>query len=115
MLTTPHRETLPCYETFTFASGIILSVVLYGCETWSLALREEHILRVSEDRVLRRILGPMRDEVTGSGVKYIMRSLMICTVHQYYSCDQAKKNEMGGARSTYGREERCIQDFDGET
>jgi hypothetical protein len=44
---------------------IILPVVLYGCETWSLTLREEHRLRVFENRVLRRILGPKRDEVTG--------------------------------------------------
>jgi hypothetical protein len=40
-------------------------VVLYGCETWSLTLREEHRLRVFENRVLRRIFGPKRDEVTG--------------------------------------------------
>jgi hypothetical protein len=43
---------------------IILPVVLYGCETWSLTLREEHGLRVFENRVLRRIFGPKRDEVT---------------------------------------------------
>jgi len=42
-----------------------LSVVLYGCETWSLTLREERRLRVFENRVLRRVLGPKRDEVTG--------------------------------------------------
>jgi hypothetical protein len=42
-----------------------LPVVLYGCETWSLILREERRLRVFENRVLRRILGPKRDEVTG--------------------------------------------------
>jgi len=40
-------------------------VVLYGCETWSLTLREERWLRVFENRVLRRVLGRMRDEVTG--------------------------------------------------
>jgi hypothetical protein len=40
-------------------------VVLYGCEAWSLALREEHKLRVFENRVLRRIFGQKRDEVTG--------------------------------------------------
>jgi hypothetical protein len=40
-------------------------VVLYGCETLSLALREEHRLRVFENRVLRKIFGPKRDEVTG--------------------------------------------------
>jgi hypothetical protein len=45
---------------------IILPVVLYGCETWSLTLREEHRLRVFENRVLRRIFGPKRDEVTGT-------------------------------------------------
>jgi hypothetical protein len=44
---------------------IILPVVLYGCETWSLTLREEHRLGVFENRVLRRIFGPKRDEVTG--------------------------------------------------
>ena len=44
---------------------IILPVVLYGCETWSLTLREERRLRVFEYRVLRRIFGPRRDEVTG--------------------------------------------------
>jgi hypothetical protein len=42
-----------------------LPVVLYGCETWSLTLREERGLRVFENRVLRRIFGPERDEVTG--------------------------------------------------
>jgi hypothetical protein len=44
---------------------IILPVVLCGCETWSLTLREEHRLRVFENRVLRRIFGPKRDDVTG--------------------------------------------------
>ena len=43
---------------------IILPVVLYGCETWSLILREERMLRVFENRVLRRVFGPKRDEVT---------------------------------------------------
>ena len=44
---------------------IILPVVLYGCETWSLTLRDEHRLRVFENRVLRRIFGPRNDEATG--------------------------------------------------
>jgi hypothetical protein len=44
---------------------IILPVVLYGCETWSLTLREEHRLKVFENRVLRKIFGSKRDEVTG--------------------------------------------------
>jgi hypothetical protein len=44
---------------------IILPVVLYGCDTWSLTLREEHRLRVFENRVLRMIFGPKRNEVMG--------------------------------------------------
>jgi len=44
---------------------IILPVVLYGCETWSLTLREERNLRVFENMVLRRIFGPRRDKVSG--------------------------------------------------
>ena len=44
---------------------IILSVVLYGCETWSLILRDERRLRVFGNKVLRRIFGPKRDKVTG--------------------------------------------------
>jgi len=43
---------------------VILPVLLYGCKTWSLTLREELRLRVFENRVLRRIFGPTRDEVT---------------------------------------------------
>jgi hypothetical protein len=45
--------------------SIILPAVLYGCKTWSLTLREEHRLRVFENRVLRGIFGPKRDEVMG--------------------------------------------------
>jgi hypothetical protein len=41
----------------------MLPVVLYGCETWYLTLREEHTLRVLEDRKLRRMFGPKREEV----------------------------------------------------
>ena len=45
--------------------SIILPIILYGCETRSLTLREKRRLRVFENRVLRRIFGPKRDEVTG--------------------------------------------------
>jgi hypothetical protein len=75
---------------------IILPVVLYGCETWSLTLREEHRLRVFENRVLRRIFGPKRDEVTAG-----------------YS-DQVKEDEMGRACSDNGGEEECIEDIGGK-
>jgi hypothetical protein len=50
-------------------------VILYGCETWSLTLREEHRLRVFENRVLGRIFGPKRDEVTGEWRKFHIEEL----------------------------------------
>jgi hypothetical protein len=50
-------------------STIILPVILYECATWSLTLREEHRLRMFENRVLRRIFGPKRDEVIGGWKK----------------------------------------------
>jgi hypothetical protein len=59
---------------------IILPVALYGCETWSLALREEHRLSVFENRVLRVIFGPKRDEVTGE-----WRKLNNEELHNLYS------------------------------
>jgi hypothetical protein len=57
-----------------------LPVVLYGCETWYLTLRDEHELRVFENRVLRRIFGPKRDEVTGEWRKMHNKEL-----HDFYS------------------------------
>jgi hypothetical protein len=59
---------------------VILPVVQYGCETWSLTLREEHRLRVFENKVLRRIFGPKRDEVTGD-----WRKLHNEELHNLYS------------------------------
>jgi hypothetical protein len=53
------------YKIFVAEQERILPVVLYGCETLSLTLREEHRSRVFENRVLRRIFGPKRDEVAG--------------------------------------------------
>ena len=58
---------------------IILPVVLYGCETWSLTLREERKLRVFENMVLTRIFEPRWDEVTGEWRR--LHSEMICTPH----------------------------------
>jgi hypothetical protein len=60
--------------------AIILPVVLCGCETWSLTLREEHRLRLFENRVLRRIFGPKRDEITGEWRKLHNKEL-----HNLYS------------------------------
>jgi hypothetical protein len=59
---------------------IILPVVLYGCETWSLTLRKEHRLRVFENRVLRRIFGPKRNEMTEG-----LRKLHNEELHNLYS------------------------------
>jgi hypothetical protein len=60
---------------FRIFKTIILPVVLYGCETWSLILREEHRLRVFQNRVLRRIFGTKRDEVTGEWRKLLNEEL----------------------------------------
>jgi hypothetical protein len=59
---------------------IILPVDLYGCETWSLTLRDERRLRVFENRVLRKVFGPIRDEVTGEWRKLHDEELNIIRV-----------------------------------
>jgi hypothetical protein len=61
---------------------IILPVVLYGCASWSLTLREERRLKLFENTVLRRIFGPKRDEVRENGEDNITRSFMLCTPRQ---------------------------------
>ena len=65
---------------FIQVSLIILPVVLYGCETWSLTLREECRLRVLENKILRRIFGPKRDE-NGEWKGFTMRNFIVCIVH----------------------------------
>ena len=72
---------------------IILPVVLYGCETWALTLREERRLRVSENRVLRRKFGDKRYEVTGEW--RILHNEELCALYS------SPKTEMGGSCSTY--------------
>jgi hypothetical protein len=59
---------------------IILPVVLYWCETWSLTPKEEHRLRVFENRILRGIFGPQREEVTGG-----WRRLHNEGLHKFYA------------------------------
>jgi hypothetical protein len=81
---------------------------LYGYETWSLTLREEHRLSVLENRVLRRIFGPKRDEVTGE-----WRKLHSEELHKLYSSPNSvrqisKKNEVSEARGTNGRGEKRV-------
>ena len=83
---------------------IIWPVVLCGCEIWSLTLREERRLRVFENRVLRRVFGPKRDEVTGE----LRKS------HDHNDLYSPKMVwVMGGACSRYGGEERHMQGFVG--
>ncbi|KAJ4439479.1 hypothetical protein ANN_07603 [Periplaneta americana] len=66
---------------------VILPVVLYGCETWTLTLREEHRLRMFENKVLRKILGAKRDEVTGE-----WRKLHNTELHALYSSPDIIRN-----------------------
>jgi hypothetical protein len=61
---------------------IIFPVVLYGCETWSLILREERRLRMSENRRPRRIFWPKRDEVIGEWGELHNKEINICNTHQ---------------------------------
>jgi vacuolar-type H+-ATPase subunit D/Vma8 len=63
------------YET------VILPVVLYGCESWYLTLREEHRLRVFENRVLRNIFGPKREEDGSWREKCVMMNFTVCILH----------------------------------
>ena len=93
----------------------ILTVVLYGCETWSLTLTEQRRLWLFENRVLRRIFGPKRDEVTREWRKLHNEELNDLYCSPYFSGDEIAKNEMGGAFSTRGRKDKCIQGFGRET
>jgi hypothetical protein len=96
------KTTIRIYKT------IILPVVLYGCETWSLTLREEHGLRVFENRVLR-IFGPKRDEVTGGWRKLYNEEL-----HNLYSSPsiirmiKSRRMRLAGHVARRGRESECI-------
>ncbi|KAJ4427899.1 hypothetical protein ANN_23907 [Periplaneta americana] len=66
---------------------VLLPVVLYGCETWTLTLREEHRLRVFENKVLRKIFGAKRDEVTGE-----WRNFLNTELHALYSSPDIIRN-----------------------
>jgi hypothetical protein len=61
--------------------NIILPVILYGCETWSLTLKKAHKLKVFGKRVLSRIFGSKMKKWQEAGKDSIMRSLVVCTIH----------------------------------
>jgi len=92
-----------------------LSVVLCGCETWSLTLREERRLKVFENRVLRRIFGPKRH-----GVTWEWRKLHNEELNDLYSSPniarviKSRRMRWGTGRA-YGGEKRGVQSFGGET
>jgi hypothetical protein len=93
---------------------IMLPVVLYGCESLSLTLRGECRQRVFENRVLRRIFGPKRDEVTRK-----WRTLNNKELYALYSSPniilviKSRRLRWAGHVARIG--ERCIQGFSGET
>ena len=64
-----------------------MPIELYGCETWSLTLREDHRLRVLENKVLRKIFGTKRDEITGE-----WKNLHNTELHALYSSSNIIRN-----------------------
>ena len=93
---------------------IILPVVLYGCETSSLTLREERRLKESEERLLRKIFGPKRDEATGE-----WRKLHNDELYDVYSSSNIfrviKSRILRWAGHVARMGERRVQGFGGET
>jgi hypothetical protein len=89
-------------------------MVLYWCETWSVTSREEYRQRVFENRVVRKILGPRRDEVMGG-----CRKLQSDELRNLYSStsiisDEVKEDEIGQECSTMGEKRNTFRLFDGE-
>jgi hypothetical protein len=82
---------------------IILPVVLYACETWSLTLREERRLRVFENRVLRRIFGPKRYEVTGKWRKLFNEELCDLYSSSIFRIIKSRRMRWAGHVARMGR------------
>jgi len=93
----------------------IVPVVLYGCETWSLIVREERRLRVFKNGVLRRIFGPKRDEVTRECRKLHNEELNDLYCSPIFPRLIKSRRISWVVCSVYGGEERSVQGFGGET
>jgi hypothetical protein len=93
------------WNPFFFSRSWVCQFFLYECETWSPTLREEH--RVFENRVLRGIFGPKRDDVTG---ECTMRNFIICT-HPQISLGWSSQSEWGGRGMWHAweRREKCTR------
>jgi hypothetical protein len=95
---------------------VVVVVVVYGCETWSLTLREERRLRVFESRVLRRIFGLKRDEVTGEWRK--LRNDKLNDPFSYTNIVRVikwRRMRWAGHVARMMGGERRVQGFGGET
>ena len=89
-------------------SNNVLSVVLYGCETWSLTLRKERRLRVFENKVLRRVVGPKKDEVTGECRKLHNKELSdLYSLPNIVRVVKSRRMRWAGHLARMGRGEVC--------
>jgi len=89
--------------------NVILPVVLYGCETWSWTLEEERKLRVFENRVLKRIFGPRRDEVTGEWKRLHNEELNdLYTSSNIVRVIKSRRLRWAGHVACMGEERGCI-------
>jgi len=88
---------------------IILPAVLYGCETWSLTLREERKLTVFDNMVLRRIFGPRREEVTGEWKRFHNEELSdLYSSHNIMRVIKSRRMRWAGHVARMGEERGCI-------
>jgi hypothetical protein len=107
---------LATIQFIIFVFIITLPLVLYGCDTWCVTSKEEHRLRVFENRVLRRICGPKREEMLGGWGRMCNEELhKLYFSPKYCQRYEVKVDEVGWAFRTLERGEKCIQNFGLET